>query len=69
MIPVVDKFLERNDQYLPLSPKDAFTSGNFHQIPLLTGLTSLEAADSKGKAQMYNNFRKIKLKKLFTTFC
>lgn len=54
LVPVVDKFLPQNDQYLPLSPIQALKSGNFHQIPVITGLTSLEAANSKGAVKYCN---------------
>lgn len=45
-MPIVDTFLNKNDQYLPIGPIEALNTGNYHQIPILAGITTSEAEDS-----------------------
>lgn len=43
-LPVIDDFLSEDEQYLPLSPNEAFASGNYLKIPVLTGITANDGA-------------------------
>ncbi|KAF5296929.1 hypothetical protein FQR65_LT10079 [Abscondita terminalis] len=39
LLPTVDTFLPKNDQYLPVHPSQAFKNGTYFQVPILTGIT------------------------------
>ncbi|KAL1122256.1 hypothetical protein AAG570_003661 [Ranatra chinensis] len=43
-LPVVDDFLPEIEQYLPTSPDEALSKGQYLMIPVITGITSREGA-------------------------
>ncbi|KAK4887815.1 hypothetical protein RN001_004086 [Aquatica leii] len=46
LLPTVDTFLPKSDQYFPIHPSLAFKNGTYLQVPILTGITK-PIVDSK----------------------